>query len=318
MSYLFKAEDRVLNVIVATSGDTGSAVAAGFFNVPGINVFVLFPKGKVSPLQQKQITTWGGNIHAIEVDGSFDDCQKLAKQMLGDREMNASMLITSANSINIGRLIPQSFYYYHAWARLVSPELPLVFSVPSGNFGNLTGGLMAMATGLPVHRFIASVNINDVFRKYINSGIYKPMPSRQTISNAMDVGDPSNFARINELMGSDIENFRKNILAYSFTDESTINSIRNVHAATGYIMDPHGAVAYQGLRQYLVENEGRINAVFLETAHPAKFPETMMTIIDFDEDLPLQLQGIINRKEKYHRTANDREELKAYIYQINS
>jgi threonine synthase len=317
LAYLHRGENRALNVIVATSGDTGSAVAAGFHNVPGINVFVLFPKGKVSQLQQKQITTWGDNIYSIEVDGSFDDCQKLAKQMLGDTHMNSSLLLTSANSINIARLIPQSFYYYYARALLSGSRLPTVFSVPSGNFGNLTGGLMAKATGLPVHRFIAATNINDVFREYLATGVYRSRPSRQTISNAMDVGDPSNFARIMELMGSDITNFRKSIVSYSFTDEETSDSIKNVFTETGYIMDPHGSVAYRGLKQYLSEYKESVSSVFLETAHPAKFPETMLNLVGSGHELPVRLQEVINKQESYHEAGNDPDELKDYIIQVN-
>ncbi len=316
MSYLYRNENKALNVIVATSGDTGSAVASGFFNVQGITVFVLFPKAKVSPLQQKQITTWGGNIHAIEVDGSFDDCQALAKKMLSDMQLNSTLSLTSANSINIARLIPQSFYYFYAYAQL-NDKRPLVFSVPSGNFGNLTGGLMARATGLPVHKFIASTNINDVFPKFIETGIYKPKPSKQTISNAMDVGDPSNFARIADLIGGRLKNFRDNILSYSFTDEATARSILNVYRNYGYIMDPHGAVAYQGLKKYLKCNDNEINAVFLETAHPAKFSEIMKNILEDYEDLPLQLKGVLNRKEQFHTINNDSEELKSFINFIN-
>jgi threonine synthase len=318
MSYLYREEERKLNVIVATSGDTGSAVAAGFFNIPGINVFVLFPKAKVSPLQQKQITTWAGNIHAVEVDGSFDDCQRLAKQMLGDGELKESLLLTSANSINIARLIPQSFYYYYAYSRVGKRGTPLVFSVPSGNFGNLTGGLMARATGLPVRRFIAATNVNDIFPKFMETGLYKPAPSIQTISNAMDVGDPSNFARIAELMGNSLDNFRDNMLSYSYSDHSTVAAIRNVHRDTGYIMDPHGAVAYMGLKQFIAEAGEKVTGVFLETAHPAKFPETMKSILEDYEDLPPQLEKVVNRREKFHKTGNDIQEMKAYIKHINS
>jgi threonine synthase len=318
LAYLHRGENRALNVIVATSGDTGSAVAAGFHNVQGINVFVLFPKGKVSQLQQKQITTWGDNIYSIEVDGSFDDCQKLAKQMLGDAHMNSSLLLTSANSINIARLIPQSFYYYYARALLSDSRLPTVFSVPSGNFGNLTGGLMAKSTGLPVNRFIAATNINDVFREYLSTGVYRSRPSRQTISNAMDVGDPSNFARIMELMGSDISNFRRGLVSYSFTDEETSDSIKKVFTETGYIMDPHGAVAYRGLKQYLSEHKEGVSSVFLETAHPAKFPETMLNIVGAGHELPARLQEVINKQESYHEAGNDPDELKDYIIGVNS
>jgi threonine synthase len=322
MSYLYRNEDRALNVLVATSGDTGSAVAAGFHGVEGINVFVLFPGGKISPLQQKQITTWGGNIYALEVDGSFDDCQKLTKQMLGDRQLNDSFPLTSANSINIARLIPQSFYYFFAFARLDAgrideARLPLVFSVPCGNFGNLTGGLLAQAAGLPVLRFVASTNINDVFPRFMETGEYKPAASIPTISNAMDVGDPSNFARINELMGKKIENFRESITAYSYSDDDTSMAIGKLHAANGYIMDPHGAVAYLGLRQFMSEYHEAVNGIFLETAHPAKFSETMKHIIDDFDDLPPQLQEVLNREEKFHSIGNDPEELKALIEEVN-
>jgi threonine synthase len=317
MSYLYRGEERALNVIVATSGDTGSAVAAGFFNVPGINVFVFFPKGKVSPLQQKQITTWGGNINAIEVDGSFDDCQKLAKQLLSDGELNSSLLLTSANSINIARLIPQSFYYYYAWAKVKKAGIPVVFSVPSGNFGNLTGGLLAKATGLPIHRFIASVNINDVFPKYLDTGLYEPAESVQTISNAMDVGNPSNFARISDLMKQSIGNFRSNIISFSFNDAETGRSVREVYDRTGYIMDPHGAVACLGVRRYLAQHGDKVTAVFLETAHPAKFPETMRDILGNYDVLPPQLQEIIDRPEVYQKSANDVGELKSLIFHVN-
>lgn len=317
MSYLYREEDRELNVLVATSGDTGSAVAAGFHDVEGINVFVLFPRGQVSRLQQKQITTWDGNIHAIEVDGTFDDCQKLAKQLLGDPMLKERLSVTSANSINIARLIPQSFYYFYAYSQLKESGLPLVFSVPSGNFGNLTGGLMARAAGLPVHRFIASTNINDVFGKFIDTGTYSPAPSLQTISSAMDVGDPSNFARISDLMEGDIDNFKKQIVSYSFTDDETREAIAGVHREIGYIMDPHGAVAFLGARKYLQENDERVNTVFLETAHPAKFPEIMKTVIEDYGTLPPQLKAVLNKEEKFHRAGNDLEELKSLILEAN-
>jgi threonine synthase len=293
-------------------------VAAGFHNVEGINVFVLFPRGQVSRLQQKQITTWEGNIHAIEVDGTFDDCQKLAKQLLGDRDLNAGLPVTSANSINIGRLIPQSFYYFYAYSQLKQSGLPLVFSVPSGNFGNLTGGLMARAAGLPVHLFIASTNINDVFAKFIDTGIYSPAPSLQTISSAMDVGDPSNFARISDMMEGDIDNFKKQILSYSFTDNATREAIAEVHHENGYIMDPHGAVAFLGAKKYLRETGEKVNTVFLETAHPAKFPEIIKTVIDDYETVPPQLKAVLNKEEKYHRAGNDLGEIKSYILETNN
>lgn len=317
MSYLYRNEKKELNVVVATSGDTGSAVAAGFYNVSGINVFVLFPKSQVSPLQQKQITTWGGNIHAIEVDGSFDDCQKLSKELLGDRELNSRIAVTSANSINIARLIPQSLYYFYTYSQLKKSGLPLVFSVPSGNFGNLTGGLMARASGLPVHRFIASTNINDVFKRFIETGIYSPSRSRQTISSAMDVGDPSNFVRIRDMVGNTMSGLENIILSYSFTDELTSKAIAEVYRNSGYIMDPHGAVACLGAKQYLLEHNEKVNTVFLETAHPAKFPEIMENILDGYGEMPSQLQSVLNKTEKYHKAGNDLQELKEHIKDIN-
>lgn len=317
MAYLYRDERKALNVIVATSGDTGSAVAAGFHGVEGINVFVLFPKGKVSRLQQKQITTWGGNIHAIEVDGSFDDCQRLAKIVLGDSDLGGRLTLTSANSINIARLIPQSFYYFFAYSRLKYSGNPLVFSVPSGNFGNLTAGLMAREAGLPVHKFIASTNANDVFPKFLKSGKYSPRPSLQTISNAMDVGDPSNFSRIDHLMGQSIVNFRESIISWSFSDSETENAIRKVWSDTGYVMDPHGAVAYLGLTRYLEKSTKNVTGVFLGTAHPAKFPETMDRIIKDKLTVPPQLEGVLTREEMYHSMRNDPDEFSEYIRNIN-
>lgn len=318
MSYLHRNEERLLNVIVATSGDTGSAVAAGFLNIPGINVFVLFPKDKISKLQQKQITTWGGNIYAVEVDGNFDDCQKLAKGMLGDRDLNSSLMTTSANSINIARLIPQSFYYFHAYSQLTDKNRPFAVSVPSGNFGNLTAGLMARGAGLPVTRFIASTNINDVFPRFMDTGEYSPAPSKQTISNAMDVGDPSNFARITGLMGNSPEKFHRNIISFSFTDSQTAGAILDMYDKTGYVMDPHGAVACLGLKRFIGTEGDNINAVFLETAHPAKFSETMKKIITGYDDMPPRLQKVLAAGENYHTASNDPEELKEYILQVNS
>lgn len=318
MAYLYRNENKALNVIVATSGDTGSAVAAGFFGVQGINVIVLFPKGRVSPLQQKQITTWGSNIHALEVDGNFDDCQNLARQMLGNRKLNSELSLTSANSINIARLIPQSFYYFYAFARIAETGNPLVFSVPSGNFGNLTGGLIARAAGLPAGMFIASTNINDVFPLFLKTGKYKPSASKQTISSAMDVGDPSNFDRIKSLMGDSIVSFRESMVSYSFSDQETVRAISDVYKASGYLMDPHGAVAFLGLKKYFSEEKGEITGVFLETAHPAKFPETMKTILGGYDYVPPQLQMVLNKKEKFISVTNDPAEAESYIRRINS
>jgi len=299
--------------VVATSGDTGGAVAAGFFDLPGIDVYVLFPKGKVSSLQQKQITTWGKNISAIEVDGTFDDCQALAKEVLSDRELNDAFLITSANSINIARLIPQSFYYVWAAAQLGSLSNPLVFSVPSGNFGNLTAGLMASAMGLPVSRFVAATNINDVVPRYYKSGKYQPLPSVQTISNAMDVGNPSNYARMMELFENRYPEFCKNIYACTFSDTQTREAIKKVLNDFNYLMDPHGAIGFLGAREYLRKVENDAQVVFLETAHPAKFPETLPFVMETEGKLPWQLQQIANKEEKYVSIENSYQKIKQEI-----
>ncbi len=313
MSWFQQSDSRRLKVVVATSGDTGGAVAAGFYDLPGIDVYVLFPKGKVSSLQQKQITTWGKNINAIEVDGTFDDCQALAKEVLSDRELNDAFLITSANSINIARLIPQSFYYVWAAAQLESLSKPLVFSVPSGNFGNLTAGLMASAMGLPVSRFVAATNINDVVPQYYISGKYQPQPSVQTISNAMDVGNPSNYARMMELFENRYPEFCKNIYACAFSDTQTQEAIKKVLNDFNYLLDPHGAIGFLGAREYLRKVETDAQVVFLETAHPAKFPETLPIVMEAEGKLPWQLQQIANKQEKYVSVENSYQKIKQEI-----
>lgn len=306
------ANQRALKVVVATSGDTGSAVAAGFFDVPGIEVYVLFPKGKVSGLQQKQITTWGKNINAIEVDGTFDDCQRLAKQVLGDKEINQHSLLTSANSINIARLIPQSIYYFFAASQVKYPKLPLVFSVPSGNFGNLTAGLLAARMGLPVKQFIAATNINDVVPEYASTGIYQSRKSQQTISNAMDVGDPSNFARMMDLFDHSHYDFCESVFTCTFSDEQTLNIIKQVFHRTSYLMDPHGAVAYMGAKQYVSMYQNPTNMVFLETAHPAKFSTAIEPLLG-KIPLPAQLQMVADKNEQYVAIPNKLDALKAIL-----
>src|SRR3546814_928462 len=266
MACLTRDEDRESTVLVATSGDTGSAVAQGFYGVPGVKVCLSYPSGKLSRIQEQQLTTLGGNITAVEVAGTFDDCQRMVKEAFADRVLTSEIRLTSANYINIARLLPQMFYYFYAYSRLEKKQLPLVFSVPSGNFGNLTGGLFAWKMGLPVSRFIAATNFNDVVPEYLKNGAYRPRPSIPTISNAMDVGAPSNFARMACLFGHDADTFRKMISGYSFSDEVTRECIRSVYEESGYIMDPHGAVAFCGLRSYMQESESReLNGVFLET-----------------------------------------------------
>lgn len=295
MSYF--SEGKPMKVIAATSGDTGSAVASGFYNVPGIEVYILYPKGKVSPLQEKQLTTWGGNIQALEIDGTFDDCQALAKQILSDEELNQKFTLTSANSINIARLIPQSFYYFWAFAQLQKLGKPIVFSVPSGNFGNLTAGLFAKKMRLPIHHFVASTNANDIVPNYLETGIYTAKSSVQTISNAMDVGNPSNFERMKNLFDNDVSEFKREIDSYSFSDEETKNAMRKVKNDFGYTLDPHGAVAYLGFQKYLEKNNEELIGVLLETAHPAKFVEVVEDVLKETIEIPEKLAAF-GRKDK--------------------
>ncbi len=299
------SEGKPMKVIAATSGDTGSAVASGFFNVPGIEVYILYPKGKVSPLQEKQLTTWGGNIKALEIDGTFDDCQAIAKQILSDEELNQKFTLTSANSINIARLIPQSFYYFWAFAQLEKLGKSIVFSVPSGNFGNLTAGLFAKKMGLPIHQFIASTNANDVVPNYLETGNYESKPSKQTISNAMDVGNPSNFERMKSLFNDDVSEFKKEIKSYSFLDEETKETMIKVKNDFGYTLDPHGAVAYLGLETFRKSFDSAQDdkdsedfvGVLLETAHQAKFVEVVEEVLKTKIEIPEKLEAF-NRKEK--------------------
>lgn len=310
MSYY--ADGNSMKVIAATSGDTGSAVAAGFYNVPGINVYILYPKGKVSPLQEKQLTTWGGNIKALEIEGAFDDCQALAKQLLADEELQKHQ-VTSANSINIARLIPQSFYYFWAYAQLKKENKKIVFSVPSGNFGNLTAGLLAYKMGLPVDRFIASTNINNVVPQYLESGTYEARPSLSTVSNAMDVGNPSNFERMKDLFQEDVSKFREVISGYYFTDKETKATVQKVFKESGYLLDPHGAVAYLGLVQYQNGQQEDFNGVLLETAHPAKFIETVEESILEKIEVPEKLSAFGKKEKVATLFPVDFQQVKAFI-----
>ncbi|CAI9672705.1 MULTISPECIES: threonine synthase [Elizabethkingia] len=312
MSYF--AEGKPMKVIAATSGDTGSAVAAGFYNVPGINVYILYPKGKVSPLQEKQLTTWGGNIKALEIEGTFDDCQALAKELLADEELQQHQ-VTSANSINIARLIPQSFYYFWAYAQLKKENKKIVFSVPSGNFGNLTAGLLAYKMGLPVNRFIASTNINNVVPQYLKTGTYEAKASLSTVSNAMDVGNPSNFERMKDLFQEDVTKFREIISGYYFIDEETKATVQEVYKESGYLLDPHGAVAYLGLVQYQKEQQQDFNGVLLETAHPAKFIETVEESILEKIEVPEKLSAFGKKEKVATLFPVDFQLIKAFIKQ---
>lgn len=291
--FIRKEGKRQVNVLVATSGDTGSAVANGFLGVEGIHVYVLYPKGKVSEIQEKQFTTLGRNITAVEVDGTFDDCQALVKSAFMDQELNERMQLTSANSINVARFLPQAFYYFYAYAQMkkLGREKELVVCVPSGNFGNITAGLFAKRMGLPVKRFIAANNRNDIFYQYLKTGQYAPKLSVQTIANAMDVGDPSNFARILDLYEGSHDAIASEISGETYTDDQIRETVQLTYDETGYLLDPHGACGYRALSENLQPGEV---GVFLETAHPAKFLHTVEDIIGTDINIPEKLKAFMN------------------------
>lgn len=295
--FIEKEKQDDVKVLVATSGDTGSAVANGFLGVKGIHVYVLYPKGKVSEIQECQFTTLGQNITAIEVDGTFDDCQSLVKTAFLDDELNKKLNLTSANSINVARFLPQAFYYFYAYAQLKKQGKAdnLVVAVPSGNFGNITAGLIGKRMGLPVKRFIAANNENDIFYQYIETGKYNPQPSVQTIANAMDVGNPSNFVRVLDLYGSLHNNIKADISASRYSDKQIEETVSKTYQETGYLLDPHGACGYQALAESLKNGE---TGVFLETAHPAKFLETVENIINQKVDIPSKLQAFMQGEKK--------------------
>lgn len=315
MSYFRKNENQKLNIVVATSGDTGSAVASGFFEAEGIEVFILYPKNKVSPLQEKQITGWGKNITAIEVNGTFDDCQALVKKTLSDKEMNKKYALSSANSINIARLLPQAFYYFSSFSKLQNQNKPLAYAIPSGNFGNLTAGLLAYKMGLPIRQFVAATNINDVVPHYLKTGIYQTRTSQSTLSNAMDVGAPSNFERMQSLFPT-LREMQNLIKGHHFTDEQTQNILKDVYEKHNYLMDPHGSVAYLGLQQFLKDDPDYLG-VFLETAHPAKFRETVEEIIGQEIVLPERLAAFAKRTKQAESIENQYENLKNIIEMKN-
>jgi len=316
LGYFAKQQDRQVTILVATSGDTGSAVANGFLGVPGTRVIVLYPSGKVSDVQEKQFTTLGQNITALEVSGTFDDCQRLVKQAFLDEDLRKQHFLTSANSINIARLIPQSFYYFYAYSRLPDYTRPVVFSVSSGNFGNLTGGLLAQRMGLPIDKFIAATNINDSVPVYLKTAQFTPHPSKQTISNAMDVGNPSNFARMQDLFGGSHEALASVIEGYTFTDQQTAEAMRDVHKASGYILDPHGAVGYLGLKKHMEHRKAPINGIFLETAHPGKFLEVVENVLQIQVPLPPTLQKFMSGKKQTVPMINDFNVFKTFLTSI--
>lgn len=310
--FISQEDNEEVNVLVATSGDTGSAVANGFLGVEGIHVYVLYPKGKVSAIQECQFTTLGKNITAVEVDGVFDDCQALVKSAFMDNDLNKHMKLTSANSINVARFLPQSFYYFYAYAQMKKLGLAdnLVVCVPSGNFGNITSGLFAKKMGLPIKRFIAANNANDIFYKYLQTGVYEPKASVQTIANAMDVGDPSNFARIIDLYKNDHDEICADVSGATFTDEQIAETIKAVSDKYGYICDPHGACGYRALEAGLKEGE---TGVFLETAHPAKFKSTVESIIGHEIEIPQKLAEFMKGTKQSIQMPKNFEDFKEYL-----
>ncbi|MBQ7415341.1 MAG: threonine synthase [Prevotella sp.] len=316
--FIRNTQNKQVNVLVATSGDTGSAVANGFLGVEGIHVYVLYPKGKVSKIQESQFTTLGKNITAVEVDGVFDDCQALVKSAFMDEELNHHMKLTSANSINVARFLPQAFYYFNAYARmketlnsqLSTQNSQLVICVPSGNFGNICSALFGHEMGLPVKRFIAANNANDIFYKYLQTGKYEPKASVQTLANAMDVGDPSNFARIYDLYGKSHERISSLISGATYSDEQIRETMRQCYAETGYTLDPHGACGYRALQEGLKDNEV---GVFCETAHPAKFKETVDNIIGGDIQIPERLAAFMRGKKQSVEMTKNFDDFKAFL-----
>ena len=313
LRYFIRMEDEEqVNVLVATSGDTGSAVANGFLGVEGIHVYVLYPKGKVSPIQECQFTTLGQNITAIEINGVFDDCQALVKSAFMDKELNQHMKLTSANSINVARFLPQAFYYFNAYARMKEQGLAnqLVMCVPSGNFGNICSALFGHRMGLPIKRFIAANNSNDIFYNYLLTGKYEPRPSIQTLANAMDVGDPSNFARIYDLYNGSHEQITKLISGATYNDQQIRETMRECFAETGYILDPHGACGYRALKEGLKKEE---IGVFCETAHPAKFKEKVDEILSIDIEIPERLAAFMKGEKKSVPMSKDFADFKKYL-----
>ena len=311
LGYFNKYNEQEVTVLVATSGDTGGAVANGFLGVKGVKVVILYPSGKVSAIQEKQLTTLGENITALEVDGVFDDCQDMVKQAFLDEKLTSKMQLTSANSINVARWLPQMFYFFFAYKQLHKTHKDIVFSIPSGNFGNICAGMMAQQLGLPVRHFIASNNENKVVTEYLKSQLYEPKPSVQTISNAMDVGNPSNFIRIQEIYKNDFETLKRHLYSFSFSDEETKAAMLEIHSNSGYVADPHGAVGYLGAKSYLELNPNA-HCVFLETAHPTKFLDVVEQVLNISVELPEQIKEVMGKEKKSIRVSGY-DELKDYL-----
>ena len=315
MSYFLEDGERQLDVLVATSGDTGGAVALGFLGVPNTRVTILYPKGKVSGIQELQLTTNGQNIRAIEINGTFDDCQALVKQAFTDLELNEKFRLTSANSINIARLIPQTFYYFNAYAQLLKRgKDKVVFSVPSGNFGNIGAGLLAWKMGLPVERFIAATNANDTVPEFLKTGVYQPKPSVQTISNAMDVGNPSNWVRIADLFKDDTEKLKELIIGFSYNDEETLAAVEKIYSSYNYIACPHTAIAWQALKDWQQDQPtGGFTGVFLSTAHPCKFPDVLPEHVAKAIEIPGEVKELEGKSKQAASLGTDFEGFKRYL-----
>jgi threonine synthase len=309
MSYFLRDEDHKTTILVATSGDTGGAVAAGFYDVPGIDVIILYPSGKVSEIQEKQLTTLGKNISACEISGTFDDCQALVKEAFLDPDLNKEFSLSSANSINIARLIPQSFYYFEAFKQVQRYDKKVVVSVPSGNFGNLTAGLLAKSMGLSIHRFIAATNINKIVPDYLESGLFIPKPSIATISNAMDVGNPSNFVRMLELYNHDLTSLKRDVTGFWLDDINTKSALLEAYKNDDYICDPHGAIGYKSLQGISDDELG----VFLETAHPAKFLDVMDDALGERINIPDELSNLLSKEKVSHKMSNDFDTFKTWL-----
>lgn len=314
MAYYLKDGEQLLDVLVATSGDTGGAVALGFLGVPNTRVTILYPKGKVSPIQEQQLTTLGQNIRAIEIDGTFDDCQALVKQAFADEELNQKFRLTSANSINISRLIPQTFYYFNAYAQLKRQGFKeVVFSVPSGNFGNIGAGLLAYKMGLPVKQFIAATNANDTVPRFLETGVYETKPSVQTYANAMDVGAPSNWVRIMDLFKQDTAALKEVVTAYRFTDEETLEGIKAIAEEYDYIACPHTAIAYLAVEKYRQQTEDESTAVFLSTAHACKFPDIFPPLLAAKIEIPSSVEELNGRTKQADELKTDFAGFKSYL-----
>ncbi len=313
LGYFSKGNNEEVTVLVATSGDTGGAVANGFLGVKGVKVVILYPSGKVSEIQEKQLTTLGQNISAIEVDGTFDDCQSMVKTAFLDEKIIQHKKLTSANSINVARWLPQLFYFLFAYKQAKSKGKEIVFSIPSGNFGNVCAGMVAQKLGMPVKHFIAATNANDTVPKYMVTGEYHPKPSTATISNAMDVGDPSNFIRIQHLYESDFSKLQENLSSFSFNDAATKAAMLHIYKETGYVTDPHGAVGYLGLKKYQ-ESHSNTYGIFLETAHPVKFLDVVNDTLSINPEIPAQIKAVMH-KEKIAHKINSYSQLQSYLLQ---